>query len=864
MRIKYLACSIALLLSGSVLAANGESVFVTAQYQNLAQLRKVGGEFQHLAHDAKARTIRVEVDEDQMRMLEKAGFTITVDQDVTNRIQTIKSALTARPGLGMSSIPGYACYRTVEETYDTINQLVASKPNFASVANFGPSWAKSKNPSAGYDMKVLKLTNSATNSTNPNKPPMVVLGSIHAREYTPAELTTRFAEWLVNGYGTDDEATWLMDHFQFYLVLQANPDGRKKAEAGASWRKNINNTNGCSTGNYGTDLNRNWPYGWNSTNGGGSSGSCSSETYRGPTAASEPETQNLVKLVAGTKNASGVYTGGLLPDRRADDRNSPAPEDYQGMFFDIHSYSKLVLWSWGDTSSPAPNSTALQTLGRRMAYFSGYKPMQSVGLYPTDGTTDDTVYGYLGAPAYTIELGVAFFESCSEFTGNTLPKNMQSLRYAARNLWAPYKLPAGPDTNAISISAKTVPAGTPVTVTATVSDAGFNQSNGTEPTQNITSAKAFLDAAPWASNASGVTMTAKDGSFNSPTEQVTVSIPTAGLSGGRHVVFVQGTDAAGKPGTPNAVYFTVEGSSTNKPPVAGFTSTTSALTARFTNTSRDEDGSIKSYKWDFGDGTTSAEANPSHTYGKAGTYNVVLTVTDDKDASDNEAQSVTVSDIGNPNVLQNGVPVIVSGAQGEQKLWTMVVPAGQSSLTFATSGGSGDADLYVKFGSAPTKSSYDCRPYTGGNNETCTISNIQAGTYYVMLDGYRAYSGLSLVGSYGGGSREYPNETDYPINDAGAAIESPVSVTSSGSGSVASRVTVDITHPYIGDLIVELVAPDGTAYMLHNRTGGSADNIRNTYTVDLSAEQISGSWKLRVRDAARGDVGTLNRWSLAF
>jgi serine protease len=70
-----------------------------------------------------------------------------------------------------------------------------------------------------------------------------------------------------------------------------------------------------------------------------------------------------------------------------------------------------------------------------------------------------------------------------------------------------------------------------------------------------------------------------------------------------------------------------------------------------------------------------------------------------------------------------------------------------------TSGGSGDVDLYVKFGSAPTQTSYDCRPYQNGNNETCTISNIQAGKYHVMLYGYSAFSGVSLTGTYatGGG-----------------------------------------------------------------------------------------------------------------
>jgi hypothetical protein len=70
-----------------------------------------------------------------------------------------------------------------------------------------------------------------------------------------------------------------------------------------------------------------------------------------------------------------------------------------------------------------------------------------------------------------------------------------------------------------------------------------------------------------------------------------------------------------------------------------------------------------------------------------------------------------------------------------------------------TSGGSGDGDLYVKFGSAPTTSSYDCRSWASGNAETCNISTAQAGTYYVMINSYASFSGMSLTGSYtaGGG-----------------------------------------------------------------------------------------------------------------
>jgi vibriolysin len=105
--------------------------------------------------------------------------------------------------------------------------------------------------------------------------------------------------------------------------------------------------------------------------------------------------------------------------------------------------------------------------------------------------------------------------------------------------------------------------------------------------------------------------------------------------------------------------------------------------------------------------------------------------------------------------LTNNVPVTgISGAKSSQQSWTLAVPAGQATLAFTISGGSGDADMYVKFGSAPTLTSYDCRPYVNGNAETCNITP-QAGTYYVMLNGYAAYSGVTLKGSYaagGGGS----------------------------------------------------------------------------------------------------------------
>nr|WP_268235916.1 proprotein convertase P-domain-containing protein [Arenimonas soli] len=75
---------------------------------------------------------------------------------------------------------------------------------------------------------------------------------------------------------------------------------------------------------------------------------------------------------------------------------------------------------------------------------------------------------------------------------------------------------------------------------------------------------------------------------------------------------------------------------------------------------------------------------------------------------------------------------------------------------------------------------------------------------------------------------------------------------------------MNIVHTYKGDLKVDLVAPDGSTYNLHNRSGGSADNIVGTYTVNLSSEALNGTWKLRVNDNAGGDTGYINSWSVTF
>ncbi|TAL26161.1 MAG: S8 family peptidase, partial [Frankiales bacterium] len=114
----------------------------------------------------------------------------------------------------------------------------------------------------------------------------------------------------------------------------------------------------------------------------------------------------------------------------------------------------------------------------------------------------------------------------------------------------------------------------------------------------------------------------------------------------------------------------------------------------------------------------------------------------------------------------------------------------------------------------------------------------------------------------------FTNGADYPIADL-ATVESPITVSGRiGNAPSALKVPVDIKHTYRGDLQVDLIAPDGTAYRLKSTAtglfGDSADNVIATYTVNASSETANGTWKLRVRDAASGDTGFIDSWSLQF
>jgi vibriolysin len=167
-----------------------------------------------------------------------------------------------------------------------------------------------------------------------------------------------------------------------------------------------------------------------------------------------------------------------------------------------------------------------------------------------------------------------------------------------------------------------------------------------------------------------------------------------------------------------------------------------------------------------------------------------------------EAVGVGVAVPPPPTVtLTDGVAVTsISDSTGGKKYYKLTVPTGQVSLKFTTSGGTGDVDMYVKFGAAPDAATYDCRPYTSGNAETCSFTNPAAGDWYVMLSAYSTYSGVSLLGDYSATTTPPP----------GNALTNGVA-TAAYSGAAGSWTCWTLS------------VPSGKTQVVFNQAGGTGD-----------------------------------------
>jgi hypothetical protein len=160
---------------------------------------------------------------------------------------------------------------------------------------------------------------------------------------------------------------------------------------------------------------------------------------------------------------------------------------------------------------------------------------------------------------------------------------------------------------------------------------------------------------------------------------------------------------------------------------------------------------------------------------------------------------------GGGTVLSNGVAKTgIAGAAGSDQYFTLAVPAGATGLKFVTSGGTGDADLYVKFGSNPTTTTNDCKSEGSTTAETCSIATAQAGTYYVLVHGYATFSGVSLTGSYSTGS-------------GGGCTPSGTTLCSGTVVALPSVATGGVSSTY------SLAVPAGKTSVVFNISGGTGD-----------------------------------------
>ncbi|MBO2448413.1 zinc carboxypeptidase [Actinomadura barringtoniae] len=382
----------------TLIAALAALVMVTAM-QPIAQAAPDPGSHRYLVTGAKTPQ--------QRSGLARTGASIDrVRDDGSVEVSAIPAEVAAikRLGLKLSAlpaekpVPGLAAtsYHTYAETLAEIDQTVANYPQIAKKVVFGKSYQ-------GRDIVGVKISDNV--NTDEAEPEVLYIANIHARERITDEQALDLIGILTKQYNSTARITDIVNSREIYIIPIMNPDGQvydmtSDTQPGRMWRKN-RQPNSTSIG---TDLNRNFPYKWGCC--GGSSGNGSSETYRGPSAASAPETNVMMNFV-NSRIVNGVQQLKL--------------------FLDIHSNAKLVLWPFGYTYSNTVPGTMTsdeeathRTIGTQMAQSNGYTPEQSSDLYITDGTTDDWTWGTQRSGtqrlfSFTVELaGSSFYPPPSQ------------------------------------------------------------------------------------------------------------------------------------------------------------------------------------------------------------------------------------------------------------------------------------------------------------------------------------------------------------------------------------------------------------------------------------------------------------------
>lgn len=295
----------------------------------------------------------------QLDRLEKMGYGVEQLEEVERHLSVFATA---------EAVQGYHSAASLEEE---MRQLAEARPDIAELREIGRSVE-------GRPILALRLGDRRR-----GVPKLLLMGCHHAREWIAVEVPFLLAKELVEGADQAPVSGWLSSG-EIWIAPMVNPDGHEHSRTRQRlWRKNRRRNR---DGSVGVDPNRNYGYMWGTLNVPTSSHVPSDETYVGPRAFSEPETQAIRDLVA-CERFVGVIT--------------------------YHSYSQLILYPWGYTERPVPDDADRELMIGMAEEMQGliqgvhgvvYTPQQSAELYPTAGDTTDWTYGTYGIPSFTIEL----------------------------------------------------------------------------------------------------------------------------------------------------------------------------------------------------------------------------------------------------------------------------------------------------------------------------------------------------------------------------------------------------------------------------------------------------------------------------
>lgn len=268
-------------------------------------------------------------------------------------------------------------FHNYQETEALLFELESQYPDMAQVFSIGQSIE-------GRELYVIKISDHVT--VNEAEPNIFIVGAHHAREWISVEVPLLFARYILEQYSNNPEVQRAVNGAQIYILPIQNPDGLEfSIHTFRMWRKNRRYNGNLS---WGVDPNRNYGYKWGYDDI-GSSPNPDDYTYRGASAFSEPECAAVRDFLLSHPPAGSLT---------------------------FHNYSQTIVYPWGYTEEPAPDEEELNEIAKgiskRIFQVSGRMytyGLSSTLMYPTNGDTDDWVYGTFGAPAFTIELPPVYF-----------------------------------------------------------------------------------------------------------------------------------------------------------------------------------------------------------------------------------------------------------------------------------------------------------------------------------------------------------------------------------------------------------------------------------------------------------------------